>query len=196
MKTLTIGFDDTDSPKGMCTTFLAYKIVGELKKENSEFLDFPNLIRFNPNIPWKTRGNGAVSIRIRTKNSSKTKNKIKNLVDIPAPGCKITHPLTAGRRPAPVEDDRKSAATPGRSPGQARRTPMKTSLKLGTAALAAAAVLANGGRSRGGRRRESRVCARRGCLRARDPGIPARSWLGLGRRQSPRPPRHRYLIST
>ena len=78
--TLTIGFDDTDSPKGMCTTFLAYKIVDELKKENSEFLDFPNLIRFNPNIPWKTRGNGAVSMRIRTKNPSKIKNKIKNLV--------------------------------------------------------------------------------------------------------------------
>jgi tRNA(Ile2)-agmatinylcytidine synthase len=79
-KILTIGFDDTDSPKGMCTTFLAYKIVNELKKEGSEFLDFPKLIRFNPNIPWKTRGNGAVSLRIRTKNPSKIKNKIKNLV--------------------------------------------------------------------------------------------------------------------
>lgn len=77
---LTIGFDDTDSPKGMCTTFLAYKIVNELKKENSEFLDFPRLVRFNPNIPWKTRGNGAVSIQIRTKNPSKIKSKIKNLV--------------------------------------------------------------------------------------------------------------------
>jgi len=81
MKTLTIGFDDTDSPKGMCTTFLAYKIVDELKKANSKFLDFPNLIRFNPNIPWKTRGNGAVSMRLRTKNPSKIKNKIKNLVE-------------------------------------------------------------------------------------------------------------------
>ena len=77
---LTIGFDDTDSPRGMCTTFLAYKIVNELKKENSEFLDFPRLVRFNPNIPWKTRGNGAVSIQIRTKNPSKIKSKIKNLV--------------------------------------------------------------------------------------------------------------------
>ncbi|PIW32822.1 MAG: DNA-binding protein [Nitrosopumilales archaeon CG15_BIG_FIL_POST_REV_8_21_14_020_37_12] len=77
---LTIGFDDTDSPKGMCTTFLAYRIVDELKKENSEFLDFPKLIRFNPNIPWKTRGNGAVSMSIRTANPSKIKNKIKNLV--------------------------------------------------------------------------------------------------------------------
>ena len=77
---LNIGFDDTDSPKGMCTTFLAYKIVDLLQKQKTEFLDFPRLIRFNPNIPWKTRGNGAVSIRIRTKNPSKVKNQIKNLV--------------------------------------------------------------------------------------------------------------------
>lgn len=79
--TLNIGFDDTDSIKGMCTTFLAYKIVDLLKKQEAEFLDFPKLIRFNPNIPWKTRGNGAVSLRIRTKNPSKIKNQIKNLVE-------------------------------------------------------------------------------------------------------------------
>ena len=79
--TLNIGFDDTDSIKGMCTTFLAYKIVEMLKKQNTEFLDFPKLIRFNPNIPWKTRGNGAVSLRIRTKSPSKIKNQIKNLVE-------------------------------------------------------------------------------------------------------------------
>jgi len=78
---LNIGFDDTDSPKGMCTTFLAYKIVDLLKKQDTEFLDFPKLIRFNPNIPWKTRGNGAVSMKIRTKNPSKIKNQIKKLVE-------------------------------------------------------------------------------------------------------------------
>ncbi|MGH1522207.1 MAG: TiaS agmantine-binding domain-containing protein [Nitrosopumilus sp.] len=77
---LHVGFDDTDSTKGMCTTFLAYKIVESLQKEKIEFLDFPRLIRFNPNIPWKTRGNGAVSFRIKTTNSKKIKNKIKNFV--------------------------------------------------------------------------------------------------------------------
>ena len=77
---LNVGFDDTDSPKGMCTTFLAYKIVNLLQKQKTEFLDFPRLIRFNPNIPWKTRGNGAVSFKIKTKDPSKTKNQIKNLV--------------------------------------------------------------------------------------------------------------------
>jgi tRNA(Ile2)-agmatinylcytidine synthase len=63
---LHIGFDDTDSRKGMCTTFLAYKIVEYLKKEQVQFLDYPYLIRFNPNVPWKTRGNGAVALKIKT----------------------------------------------------------------------------------------------------------------------------------
>ena len=77
---LYIGIDDTDSPKGMCTTFLAYKIINRLKKENVDFLDFPNLIRFNPNIPWKTRGNGAVGLKISTSNPKKIKNLVKKLV--------------------------------------------------------------------------------------------------------------------
>lgn len=78
--TLSIGFDDTDSPKGMCTTFLAYKIVNLLKKQDVEFLDFPSLVRFNPNIPWKTRGNGAVSLKIRAGNPSRIKSQVKRLV--------------------------------------------------------------------------------------------------------------------
>ena len=69
-----IGFDDTDSPKGMCTTYLAYKMVKTLKKEKVTFLDFPNLIRFNPNIPWKTRGNGAVGLTISTDNPLLVRN--------------------------------------------------------------------------------------------------------------------------
>jgi len=77
---LHIGFDDTDSPKGMCTTYLAYKIVDTLRKENVEFLDYPRLIRFNPNIPWKTRGNGAVGLTIKTNEPDKIKQKVKHMV--------------------------------------------------------------------------------------------------------------------
>src|SRR3989338_3028428 len=78
--TLHIGFDDTDSPKGMCTTYLAYKIVDTLRKENVEFLDYPRLIRFNPNIPWKTRGNGAVALRVKTSKPGLVKNKVIRFV--------------------------------------------------------------------------------------------------------------------
>jgi len=77
---LNIGLDDTDSPSGMCTTYLAYKIAAEIRKEDAEFLDYPRLVRLNPNIPWKTRGNGAVSMRVRTKNPKRVKGKITELV--------------------------------------------------------------------------------------------------------------------
>lgn len=73
---LHIGFDDTDSRKGMCTTFLAYKIVEYLKKEKVKFLDYPYLIRFNPNVPWKTRGNGAVALKIATRKPELIKKNV------------------------------------------------------------------------------------------------------------------------
>ena len=78
---LHIGIDDTDSPKGMCTTFLCYEIVKFLEKQEIQFMDFPYLIRFNPNIPWKTRGNGAVRLTIKTKNPKKIKEKIIQFVE-------------------------------------------------------------------------------------------------------------------
>jgi len=61
---LFLGFDDTDSVKGMCTTYLATEMV----REFSEFdlLGYPRLVRLNPNVPWKTRGNAALCIRLGT----------------------------------------------------------------------------------------------------------------------------------
>ncbi len=61
---LSIGIDDTDSRDGMCTTYLAFKIIQFLKDKGIRILDYPRLIRLNPNVPWKTRGNGAICIRI------------------------------------------------------------------------------------------------------------------------------------
>lgn len=77
---LNIGFDDTDSPRGMCTTYLAYRLVDSLKKDGVRFLDYPRLIRFNPNIPWKTRGNGAVAMRISTDRPERVKKKVIRFV--------------------------------------------------------------------------------------------------------------------
>jgi Predicted DNA-binding protein containing a Zn-ribbon domain len=58
-----IGLDDTDSTKGGCTTYLTAVLIEELKKFNVTYLDYPGLIRLNPNVPWKTRGNGALCLR-------------------------------------------------------------------------------------------------------------------------------------
>jgi len=62
-QTLHIGLDDTDSTKGGCTTYLTAVLIEKLKKFNVNFLDYPGLIRLNPNVQWKTRGNGALCIR-------------------------------------------------------------------------------------------------------------------------------------
>lgn len=61
---LHLGIDDTDSPAGGCTTRIATDLVLTLAEKGVTFLDYPNLIRLNPNVPWKTRGNGAVCLRI------------------------------------------------------------------------------------------------------------------------------------
>jgi tRNA(Ile2)-agmatinylcytidine synthase len=60
-----IGLDDTDSTRRGCTTYVAALLVEELEKLNVTFLDYPKLVRLNPNVPWKTRGNGALCLRIR-----------------------------------------------------------------------------------------------------------------------------------
>ncbi len=64
MINLHIGFDDTDSPRGGCTTYIAALLAERLQKEGLSFIDYPNLVRLNPNVPWKTRGNGAVCLRV------------------------------------------------------------------------------------------------------------------------------------
>lgn len=61
---LHIGIDDTDSPDGMCTTFLASQIINKFKDNGIELADFPRLIRLNPFARFKTRGNGGVSLKI------------------------------------------------------------------------------------------------------------------------------------
>src|SRR3989442_13222142 len=59
---LHIGIDDTDSEKGGCTTYTATVLFQELIERGFKPSDFPWLVRLNPNIPWKTRGNGALAV--------------------------------------------------------------------------------------------------------------------------------------
>lgn len=61
---LHIGIDDTDSPDGMCTTYLASHIINRLKDNGIEIVGYPRLIRLNPFARFKTRGNGGVSFKI------------------------------------------------------------------------------------------------------------------------------------
>ncbi len=64
-----VGIDDTDSKFGGCTTYTAALIFEKLVESSIAPTDFPWLVRLNPNIPWKTRGNGALAIHLRTDSS-------------------------------------------------------------------------------------------------------------------------------
>jgi tRNA(Ile2)-agmatinylcytidine synthase len=80
---LHIGLDDTDSPVGGCTTYVAAVLVEHLIGIGAEFNGYPTLLRLNPNTPWKTRGNAAVCLRLELEESKYhlVKQYIKGLID-------------------------------------------------------------------------------------------------------------------
>jgi tRNA(Ile2)-agmatinylcytidine synthase len=59
-----LGIDDTDSPRGGCTTYTMSLLSENLKRAGLEFESYPCLVRLNPNVPWKTRGNAAMSLHL------------------------------------------------------------------------------------------------------------------------------------
>ena len=79
---MLIGIDDTDSSEGMCTTYLAALLADKLKVYGT-VIDFPYLIRLNPSIPYKTRGNAALGIELNLKSteSSVRNDVIKTVTD-------------------------------------------------------------------------------------------------------------------
>ncbi|MCQ2056119.1 MAG: tRNA(Ile)(2)-agmatinylcytidine synthase [archaeon] len=56
-----VAVDDTDSVRGNCTTFLATEIIKELS--DLDLIGCPRLVRLNPAVPWKTRGNGSLVMK-------------------------------------------------------------------------------------------------------------------------------------
>jgi tRNA(Ile2)-agmatinylcytidine synthase len=80
---LHIGLDDTDSPEGGCTTYVAAVLVEHLIGIGAEFSGYPTLLRLNPNTPWKTRGNAAVCLRLKIDESKYqvVREFVKGLVD-------------------------------------------------------------------------------------------------------------------
>ncbi|MFQ5552973.1 MAG: DUF1743 domain-containing protein [Thermoplasmata archaeon] len=61
--TVYVGLDDTDSRRAMCTTYVATELLARFHELGWDLLGYPRLVRLNPNIPWKTRGNGALCLR-------------------------------------------------------------------------------------------------------------------------------------
>jgi tRNA(Ile2)-agmatinylcytidine synthase len=62
---MIIGIDDTDSERGLCTTYLAAVLMERLQGLG-ELRDLPRLVRLNPCAPFKTRGNAAIALELDT----------------------------------------------------------------------------------------------------------------------------------
>lgn len=60
---MRIGIDDTDSPAGMCTTYLGAMLAARLRDAGMT-VHRALLVRLNPNVIWKTRGNAAVCLEV------------------------------------------------------------------------------------------------------------------------------------
>lgn len=62
---LHIGIDDVDSHFGGCTTHVMYGVLKALLRDGGARLaDFPRLVRLNPYVPFKTRGNAALAVSL------------------------------------------------------------------------------------------------------------------------------------
>ncbi|MGQ9543525.1 MAG: TiaS agmantine-binding domain-containing protein [Candidatus Bathyarchaeia archaeon] len=59
-----VGIDDTDSKKGMCTTYIGAVAHDRLIGRGFKHVGYPKLVRLNPNWHLKTRGNCAVSLTV------------------------------------------------------------------------------------------------------------------------------------
>jgi len=80
-----VGIDDTDSSRGYCTTYLGYRIASDLRPE-VVVAPYPRLVRLNPNIPFKTRGNAAVCLQIEASDADLAfrlvTEKVRELSDV------------------------------------------------------------------------------------------------------------------
>ncbi|TLX98542.1 MAG: hypothetical protein E6K89_00970 [Thaumarchaeota archaeon] len=76
-----VGIDDTDSSKGFCTTYLAFKVASQSSHANFRVFGYPRLVRLNPNVPFKTRGNAAVCLPLETEEVKETFESVCSIVE-------------------------------------------------------------------------------------------------------------------
>ena len=65
---LAIGIDSFDTAFAGCTTHFSSLYIAALLSSGYELADYPWLVRLNPAIPWKTRGNGAIALHVYVDN--------------------------------------------------------------------------------------------------------------------------------
>ena len=60
---MLLGIDDTDSPEGMCTTYLCALLARRFLQDHIPVRE-ARLLRLNPNVIYKTRGNAAICLDV------------------------------------------------------------------------------------------------------------------------------------
>jgi len=107
-KEVHIGLDDIDDPNGRCTTHFASLLVELLSAHSVTWIDYPNLIRLNPGIPFRTRGNGAVALRFSSEPNTirglmpRIDRMIQDYVDETYPNTNPGVVLVSGPPPEPL----------------------------------------------------------------------------------------------
>ena len=89
---MIIGIDDTDSNEGMCTTYMGALLLDELQAYGT-VETLPLLVRLNPTIPYKTRGNAAVALKLKTDSPEKViAHVLSRIEELARMECEKTNP--------------------------------------------------------------------------------------------------------
>ncbi len=100
---MLIGIDDTDSPQGMCTTYLGAVLARRLIREHMR-MRVARLVRLNPNVTWKTRGNAAIMLDVEGDPGRAFTVACETVEELADFSCENTNPgvVVADARPDPA----------------------------------------------------------------------------------------------
>ncbi len=105
---MRIGIDDTDSPEGMCTTYLASVLIKRLEKQGFPVRE-ARLVRLNPNVREKTRGNAAIAILVEGNPNVAFELTCRTVEELGMLNAPNTHPgIVVTEEQLPVEFYRKA----------------------------------------------------------------------------------------
>lgn len=88
---MLIGVDDTDSPQGMCTTYLGAVIARRLIRARMQ-VHSARLVRLNPNVTFKTRGNAAIALHVHGEPATAFEIAYRTVEELADFACENTNP--------------------------------------------------------------------------------------------------------
>ncbi len=100
---MIIGIDDTDSPRGMCTTYLGAVLARCLIREHMQVRE-TRLVRLNPNVTFKTRGNAAIALDVSGDIDTAFQIACATVEELADFACENTNPgvVAVDKRPGPA----------------------------------------------------------------------------------------------